>query len=415
MPRGPARFVTAILLLLFGIGVALADTDPQAYQRIEHGRYLATLGDCAGCHNQPGGKPYAGGLALETPFGKILAPNITPDRETGIGAWSDEDFVNALLNGRGDDGKRLYPAMPYPYYTKMSRDDALAIRAYLATVEPVQHEVVSNQLPFPFSIRTGLLAWNWLFFTPGRFESVAGKSAEWNRGAYLVEGPGHCGACHTAKNFLGGDDTSQALQGGVLQGWFAPNLTGDARRGIGGWSVDDVVAYLKTGHNRITAATGPMSEVVVDSTSHLHDDDLRAIATYLKSLPGQDQAPKPVAGTEAAMRAGKAIFVDQCNACHMPSGAGIPNMFPALKDSPAVQSADPTNLIRIVLQGARSVATDAAPTAPGMPAFDWKLSDDQIAAVVTYIRNSWGNAAAAVAAGDVKKLRTRPWDQGAGG
>jgi mono/diheme cytochrome c family protein len=158
-----------------------------------------------------------------------------------------------------------------------------------------------------------------------------------------------------------------------------------------------------------------MSEVVVDSTSHLHDEDLRAIATYLKSLPGQGEAPKPLAGTDPAMRAGKAIFADQCNACHISSGAGIPNMFPALKDSPAVQSADPTNLIRIVLQGARSVATDAAPTAPGMPAFDWKLSDDQVAAVVTYVRNSWGNAAAAVSAGDVKKLRTRPWDQAAGG
>src|SRR5690242_10300936 len=174
----PARFVTAVMLLLFGVGAALADTDPQAYQRIEHGRYLATAGDCAGCHNQPGGNAYAGGLALETPFGKILAPNITPDRETGIGAWSDDDFVNALLNGRGDHGKRLYPAMPYPYYTKMNREDVMAIRAYLATVEPVQHHVVSNQLPFPFSIRTGLIAWNWLFFSPGRFEPVSGKSAE---------------------------------------------------------------------------------------------------------------------------------------------------------------------------------------------------------------------------------------------
>ena len=415
MARAPARFVTAGLVFLFGIGIARADTDSQAYQRIERGRYLVELADCAGCHNQPGGKPYAGGLALETPFGKILAPNVTPDRETGIGAWSDEDFVNALLNGRGDHGKRLYPAMPYPYYTKMSRDDALTIRAYLATVEPVQHDVVSNQLPFPFGIRTGLLAWNWLFFTPGRFEPVTGKSAEWNRGAYLVEGPGHCGACHTANNFLGGDETSHALEGGVLQGWFAPNLTGDAHRGIGGWSVDDLVAYLKTGHNRITAATGPMSEVVVDSTSHLSDDDLRAIAAYLKSLPGQDRGPKPVAATEPAMRAGKAIFVDQCNACHTSSGAGVPNMFPALKDSAAVQSADPTNLIRIVLDGARSVATDAAPTAPGMPAFDWKLSDDQVAAVVTYVRNSWGNAAAPVSSGEVKKLRKRSWDQGSGG
>jgi mono/diheme cytochrome c family protein len=181
---------------------------------------------------------------------------------------------------------------------------------------------------------------------------------------------------------------------------------------VGGWSVEDVVAYLKTGHNRITAATGPMSEVIVDSTSRLHDDDLRAIATYLKSLPGQGQPPKPVADTEAAMRAVKGIFIDECAACHSSSGAGIPNMFPALKDSPAVQAADPTNLIRIVLEGARSVATDPAPTAPAMPAFDWKLSDDEVAAVVTYVRNGWGNAASAASAGEVRKLRNRPWDQG---
>lgn len=393
------------LFLWFGVGVARSDSDRQEFDQIERGRYLATLGDCAGCHTEPGGKPYAGGLALATPFGKLVAPNITPDRATGIGGWSDDDFVNALLNGRDNEGARLYPAMPYPYYTKMSREDALAIRAYLATIEPVRHDVMSNQLPFPFNIRTGLMAWDWLFFTPGRFKPTAGQSAEWNRGAYLVEGPGHCGMCHTAKNFLGGDETSHPLQGGVLQGWFAPKLTGDKHSGLGAWSVEDVVDYLKTGHNRITAATGPMSEVIVDSTSRLHDGDLRAIATYLKSLPGQDQAPKPVAETEPAMRAGKAIFTDQCAACHSSSGAGISGMFPALKDSPAVQSADPRNLIRIVLEGARSVATDRAPTAPAMPAFDWKLSDDQVAAVVTYVRNGWGNAAAAVSANQVKSQR----------
>ncbi|MBV9018138.1 MAG: cytochrome c [Alphaproteobacteria bacterium] len=393
-------------LPLLGMGIAWSDSDRQSYDEIEHGRYLADLGDCAGCHTEPGGKPYAGGLPLATPFGKIVSPNITPDRETGIGAWSDDDFVNALLDGRGDHGKRLYPAMPYPYYTRMSRKEALAIRAYLNTLEPVHHEVVSNQLPFPFNIRTGLLAWDWLFFTPGRFEPVAGQSPEWNRGAFLVEGPGHCGACHTTKNFLGGDETSHALQGGVLQGWFAPNLTGDPRLGLGSWSVEDIVDYLKTGHNRITAATGPMSEVVVDSTSHLHDDDLRAIAVYLKSLPQGTEPPTPVAESDPAMRAGAAIFTDQCAACHVRSGEGIASLFPALKGSPAVQAADATNLIRIVLQGARSVATDAAPTAPGMPAFDWKLSDAQVAAVLTYIRNSWGNAAAAVSAGAVKRQRS---------
>lgn len=404
MANAIKRYAISLLLVL-GIGAARADSDGQAFDQIERGRYLAALGDCAGCHTGPGGKPYAGGLALATPFGKLLVPNITPDRATGIGAWSDDDFVNALLNGRDDRGERLYPAMPYPYYTKMSRAEALAIRAYLATLEPVRHDVVANQLPFPFNIRRSLAAWDWLFFTPGRYETVAGQSAEWNRGAYLVEGPGHCGVCHTAKNSLGGDKTSRGLQGGVLQGWLAPNLTGDPHSGLGGWSVEDLVEYLKTGRNRITAATGPMSEVIVNSTSQLHDDDLRAIAAYLKSLPGQGEAPKPLADSDPTMRAGKAIFIDQCGACHSPSGTGIPKMFPALKDSPSVQSANPVNLIRIVLQGARAVATDMAPTAPAMPAFDWKLSDEQVAAVITYVRNSWGNAAAAVSGGEVKSQR----------
>jgi mono/diheme cytochrome c family protein len=397
--------VLTCLAFLFAVGAAWADTDRQSFDAIEHGRYLADLGDCAGCHTEPGGKPYAGGLALATPFGKLLTPNLTPDRETGIGAWSDDDFVNALLNGRGHGGQRLYPAMPYPYYTKMSRADVLAIRVYLDTLEPVQHDVASNQLPFPYNIRTSLAVWDWLFFTPGRFQPSPDQSAEWNRGAFLVEGPGHCGVCHTAKNSLGGDKTSGALQGGVLQGWFAPNLTGDAHSGLGGWSVEDVVEYLKTGRNRFTAATGPMSEVIVDSTARLHEVDLRAIATYLKSLPGQNEAATAVPDSQPAMRAGQAIFSDQCKACHSPSGDGVPKMFPALKQSASVQAQNPVNLIRIVLQGARATATDAAPTAPAMPAFDWKLSDDEVGAVLTYIRNSWGNAAAAVSGNDVKTQR----------
>jgi mono/diheme cytochrome c family protein len=393
------------VVMLLAFAPARADTDPQAYQTIERGRYLATLGDCAGCHTKPAGPPFAGGVALATPFGKLLAPNITPDRETGIGGWSDGDFVNSLLNGRGRHSERLYPAMPYPYYTKMTRDEALAIRAYLATVEPVHHKVVSNQLAFPYNIRASLAGWNWLFFTAGRFQPVDGKSAEWNRGAYLVQGPAHCGVCHTAKNFFGADDSDHALQGGVLQGWFAPNLTGDPRTGLGGWSVEDVAEYLKTGHNRNTAATGPMSEVVIDSTSHMRDADLRAIAVYLKSLPAQDKAARPAAGTDAAMQAGQAIFADQCAACHSSGGSGIPHLFPSLTGSSSVQSDNPTNLIRVVLEGARSVATAGAPTAPAMPAFDWKLSDAEIAAVITYLRNSWGNAAAAVSSDMVKSQR----------
>jgi mono/diheme cytochrome c family protein len=268
--------------------------DRQSFELIARGRYLAIAADCAACHTERGGQLYAGGNVVETPFGKLLAPNLTPDRETGIGAWSDEEFVAAVREGGGRSG-HLYPAMPYTYYTRMPRADVLAIRAYLETLPPVRHRVISNQLPFPFDIRASMVAWNALFFSPGEFKPAAGKSAAWNRGAYLVEGPGHCGMCHTAKNFLGGDETDHRLQGGVLQGWFSPDLTGAPRRGLADWSGADIVAYLRSGQNRFAAASGPMAEVIADSTSHLTDSDLKAIAVYLKdSKPPEEPAPQPV-------------------------------------------------------------------------------------------------------------------------
>jgi len=402
------RSGAACLLLLLGTSAAHAAADKQAFEEITRGRYLAIAGDCAGCHSAPGGAPYAGGLPIETPFGTLVSPNITPDRETGIGGWTDDEFVNAMQNGIGPGGEHLYPAMPYTYYTKTTREDVLAIRAYLETVEPVHNEVKVNQLPFPFDVRASMAGWNELYFKPGTFESVAGKSDEWNRGAYLVEGLGHCGLCHTAKNAAGGDETSRALQGSALQGWYAPNLTGDPRAGLGSWSLEEVVAYLKTGHNDVSAATGPMSDVIVHSTSQMTDADLRAIVVYLKDQPAPgDGSAKAVSGEDRMMGAGEAVYLDNCAACHTRAGIGIPQLFPALKGSPSVQSADPASLIRVVLRGAQSVATDPAPTGPAMPALGWKLSDDEVAAVVTYIRNSWGNAASPVLASDVASARQR--------
>ena len=400
------RLAAAFLLLLLGASAAQAAADKQAFEEIARGRYLAIVGDCAGCHNAPGGAPYAGGLPIETPFGTLVSPNITPDRETGIGAWTDDEFVNAMRDGTRRGGEHLYPAMPYTYYTKATREDVLAIRAYLETVDPVHNEVKVNQLPFPFDVRVSMVGWNELYFTRGTFAPVAGKSDEWNRGAYLVEGLGHCGLCHTAKNAMGGDETTRALQGSALQGWYAPDLTGDARTGLGSWSMDNVVAYLKAGHNDVSAATGPMSDVIVHSTSQMTDADLRAVAIYLKDRPAQGgESPNPVSGKDSTMRAGEAIYLDNCAACHTSAGTGIPQLFPALKGSPSVQSTDPASLIRVVLRGAQSVATDAAPTAPSMPALGSKLSDDEVAAVVTYIRNSWGNAASPVSAGNVESAR----------
>jgi mono/diheme cytochrome c family protein len=402
------RSGAACLLLLLGTSAAHAAADKQAFEEITRGRYLAIAGDCAGCHSAPGGAPYAGGLPIETPFGTLVSPNITPDRETGIGGWTDDEFVNAMQNGIGPGGEHLYPAMPYTYYTKTTREDVLAIRAYLETVEPVHNEVKVNQLPFPFDVRASMAGWNELYFKPGTFEPVAGKSDEWNRGAYLVEGLGHCGLCHTAKNAAGGDETSRALQGSALQGWYAPNLTGDPRAGLGSWSLEEVVAYLKTGHNDVSAATGPMSDVIVHSTSQMTDADLRAIVVYLKDQPAPgDGSAKAVSGEDRMMGAGEAVYLDNCAACHTRAGIGIPQLFPALKGSPSVQSADPASLIRVVLRGAQSVATDPAPTGPAMPALGWKLSDDEVAAVVTYIRNSWGNAASPVLASDVASARQR--------
>lgn len=405
MRKLPALFAAAAVATAAGAAIAGSG---QNFAQIERGRYLAAAGDCAGCHTKPGGRDFAGGLPVETPFGTVVAANITPDKETGIGLWSDNDFVRALTEGIRRDGAHLFPAMPYPYFTKASRDDVLAIRAYLATVPAVDNSVNADQLPFPLSVRADMAAWNKLNFTPGAFRRDPDKSDEWNRGAYLVEGLMHCGACHTPKNLAGGDKNDARFHGYALQGWFAPDLTTDPRRGIGSWSADDLVAYLKTGHNRFAAATGPMADVVSHSTSRMTDADLHAVATYLKGQPAsQEKSPQPIAASDPAMRAGAAIYADECSACHTPSGRGVPNLFPRLAGAPSVQSTDPTSLIRVVLAGTRSVATDDAPTAPAMPAFGHVLGNREAAAVLTYIRNAWGNAAPPVSAGDIATHRDR--------
>ncbi len=399
------------LLIIFLFAAATIDIaaaqDSQSSDHIERGKYLAVLGDCAACHTAPGGKPFAGGLPLETPFGKIVTANITPDAETGIGKMTEEQFVASLHDGRGLDGKRLYPAMPYPAYTKITDEDARDLRAYFATVEPVNNKVVSNQLPFPLNIRTAMIFWNTLNFKSGRFAPNRNKSTEWNRGAYLVEGLGHCGTCHTPKSVLGADQTSKALQGSPLQGWFAPNITGNEHNGIGRWSKDDLAQYLKTGANSWTLASGPMADAVTHSTSMMKDDDIAAIVTYLKDNDGGDSSPKPtpVAANGKEMRIGAAIYKDSCSACHKENGTGETHLFPRLAGSALVQSDDPTTVVRMILQGARAVATSAAPTGPAMPAFDWRFDDTQVAALATYVRNSWGNSAPRVSSSTVLNQR----------
>jgi mono/diheme cytochrome c family protein len=401
--------VCAAALALASGGAAAGDIDKQDFNQIERGRYLAIVGDCAGCHTRPGGgRAFAGGRPIETPFGNLVASNITPDPDTGIGAWTDDEFVDALQKGTGRNGVHLYPAMPYTYYTRVTRDDALAIRAYLNTVAAVYNPVDSDQLPFPFDVRTAMVVWKKLFFTPGPFTPAAGKSEEWNRGAYLTEGLGHCGLCHTPKNFLGGDKASERLRGYALQGWFASDITNDPRRGLGGWSVDEIAVYLKTGHSRTSASNGPMSDTLNLSTSRMTEADLKAIATYLKDAPDQNNNQSqvaPAAPDQTAMKVGGRVYADQCSGCHGGDGKGAANLFPALEGSSVVQQADATGLMHIVLRGARGVATDKAPTGAAMPEFGWLLKDDEVAAVLTYIRNSWGNAAPAVSASEVGKAR----------
>jgi mono/diheme cytochrome c family protein len=392
-----------------GSGVVFAQSSPsgQDFTLIERGRYLTVVADCGACHTDPNDRrPFAGGRPIETPFGIVLAANITPDAQTGIGSWSNEDFDTAVRRGRMPDGSRLYPAMPYPYFARMSKDDVRAIRAYLRTVPSVHKVVRSNQLSFPFSVRTGMALWNSLYFDSKEFRADSRKSPQWNRGAYLVRGPGHCGACHTPKTRLGGDEEGQPLQGYAIQGWFAPDITNDVG-GLRNWSAADIAEYLGKGHNRFAAAAGPMAEVVELSGSQMTSADLEAIATYLKELAGESETAKPLAATDPQMIAGAAIYTDLCSACHKKDGSGVAYLIPDLAGAASVSARDPITVLRVLINGAETVATKAEPTAPAMPAYGWQLNDAQIAAVSTYIRNSWGHGSAPVSEGDARKERER--------
>ncbi len=393
-----------LTLPLFASGTASAD--PDNYVEIIRGKALVTAGDCAACHSAPGGEPFAGGLSLQTPFGAIMTPNLTPDSTTGIGSWSADDFARAMHEGRRPDGGHLYPAFPYTYYTRVTRADLDAIYAYLRTLPPVTNQVNRNTLPFPFNIRASMIGWNALFFTPATFVADPKRSDEFNRGAYLVEGLGHCGACHTPFNAFGAAKSGKYLQGNQIDNWTAPNITNDDHAGLGKWSVDDIAQYLKTGQTATTLASGPMKDVIENSTSKMTDTDLKAIAVYLKERGAAGSAaPTPLPASDARMVAGRAIYTDTCSACHTNDGGGIAHMFPKLAGSVIATQDDPSSLIRIIIAGGRSAATDARPTSPAMPSLGFRLNDDQVAAVVTYVRNAWGNAAAPVTADTVKQLR----------
>ena len=405
----PGRRLPAILLslVLCGAFARLAEAAEPSAETVARGKALVVAGDCAGCHTADPAKPFAGGGRINTPFGGIYPPNLTSDKETGLGNWRDEDFLRALRLGVAPDGSRYYPAFPYPYFTKLVRDDILAIRAYLATLEPVRNKVPPPELLFPFNFRSGMRLWNWLYFQPGILMPDQAKGAEWNRGRYLVEGLGHCGACHTPKNFLGADKADQALGGNRVDGMFAPRLDSAARSGLKSWSADDIAEYLQSGRNAKSNAGQVMSDVIIGSTSKMSDSDIKAIAIYLKSLPAGAAEPQVSPPPPAQMAAGEKVYRSACIACHEADGSSAPRIYPPLPANANLQSADPASTIRIILDGAESITTPRAPNKGSMPAYAAKLSDQEIADVATYIRNAWGNAAPPVTAAEVAKARQR--------
>jgi mono/diheme cytochrome c family protein len=311
-----------------------------------------------------------------------------------------------MHEGVAPGGKHLYPAFPYPWYTKLTRDDVDAIKAYLDALTPVREANKETELPWPLSVREVMSGWNALYFKKGTFQPDPGQSAEWNRGAYLVEGLAHCGACHTPKNIAGALKTKQNLQGGYGENWYATSLTNDVRDGLGDWTLGDIVRYLRTGANAKAAATGPMAEVIEHSTQHLSDADLRAIGVYLRSVPGGNQTAAAETDKQRLAR-GEALYVDHCSGCHMEDGSGQPGVFPPLKGNAVVQAKEPGAMLHMIIDGARVAATKTNPTGLAMPAFGWKLTDQDVADLATYLRAAWGNQAAAVSDSDVKKTRDR--------
>ena len=398
-----AQAILGGVLLCGAFACGECAAEPSA-ETIARGKALAIAGDCAGCHTADPAKPLAGGKRIETPFGGITSPNLTPDRDTGLGGWSDDEFVRALREGLSRDGKHYYPAFPYPNFTRLTRDDVLAIRAYLATLAPIRNTTPPPELRWPLNYRFLMAGWNLLFFKPGSLTQDTSKSAEWNRGRYLVEGAAHCGACHTPKNIFGADKRGQAFGGGVVQGMFAPRLDGAERSGLKSWSVEDIAEYLRSGRNGRSHAGELMSEVVVSSTSKMSDADVRAIAAYLKELPPGAPEPVVTAPPPQQMADGQRIYRSGCIACHEVDGSGAPRIYPPLPGNANLQSADPLSTLRIILDGATTVTTARAPNTGSMPSYP-KLSDQEIADVATYIRNSWGNSAPAVTPEQVAKAR----------
>jgi mono/diheme cytochrome c family protein len=392
---------------------------------VERGRYLADAGDCTACHTAKGGQPFAGGLPIASPIGTLYSTNITPDKATGIGNYTLNDFDRALRHGIAANGSSLYPAMPYPAYARISDSDLQALYAYfMHGVPAVAAGNRISDVPWPLSMRWPLAIWRKVFAPAPdavAFKAERYPNAEVARGAYLVQGLGHCGSCHTPRALTLQEkalDESGAefLSGGpVIDGWLAVNLRGNSADGLGQWSNEDIVATLRSARSATHAVLGgAMSDVVVHSTQHLSDADLQAVAAYLKTLPATARqvssfnadpaTAKALAAGEEGSR-GAELYIDNCAACHRTNGLGDARVFPRIAGNSSVLSEDPVSMIRLVLEGSRLPSTRAAPSDLGMPGFAWRLSDQEVAQLLTFIRNSWGNQAPVVSAEQVKASR----------
>ena len=415
----------AVLLLLLALAAAaiawsnlrgeapIAASDapragPPEPGQVARGAYLARAGNCAACHTARGGEAYAGGKAIPTPFGTVYAGNLTPDEDTGLGRWSAAHFWRAMHHGRSRDGRLLYPAFPYPDYTRVTREDSDALYAFLRSLPPVRQANRAHDLRFPYDSQLALAVWRALFFSPGEFQPDATRSAEWNRGAYLVSGLGHCQACHAPRNVFGATHDRLELSGGLIpmQNWYAPSLASPAESGVQDWPVEDIVALLRDGTSARGTAMGPMAEVVFSSTRHLDEPDLSAMAVFLKGVP--ERAP-PRPGTvemePGVLERGARLYEAHCADCHGKSGEGRAPAWPALAGHRTVTMNSHTNLVRVILSGGFPPTTDGNPRPHGMPPLGQVLDDAQVAAIASFVRTAWGNSAQPVTPLDVQRVR----------
>jgi mono/diheme cytochrome c family protein len=416
-----ARHCLAMVLLVAFAGTLTAQNrflghGQSLSETVQRGEYLAKAGDCVACHTKHDGEAFAGGLPIVTPFGTIYSPNITPDPDYGVGNWTADDFYQMLHTGRLRDGTFLYPAMPFPAYTKVTRTDSDAIFAYLSSIAPLHVPNRENELRFPYNNRALLIGWRALYFHEGTFQPDASHDAQWNRGAYLVQGLGHCATCHTPINALGGSSDEKAFAGGLIpmQDWYAPSLTLNREAGLGNWQTTDIVALLQAGASVRGAVYGPMAEVVHNSLQYLTDADVQAMATYLKSLPANEGAAGSAAPagsgqvTASVLTRGSSVYQARCASCHQADGQGQPPAYPPLAQNQSIEMESAVNPIRMVLNGGYPPQTSANSRPYGMPPFAQILSDEDIAAVVTYIRIAWGNHGQPVTPDDVVALRSAP-------